>query len=108
MTRTLQSCPVQLRKCNQICYSSSGSVACFSSFLQVLSNPEFLAEGTAIADLQKPGRVLIGGMQHEQGKAAIQQVRGIIFAQWQLVLETSVEIADEEKMHFCTGLWHAV
>jgi UDPglucose 6-dehydrogenase len=41
---------------------------------QVLSNPEFLAEGTAIDDLQKPGRVLIGGMQNDAGKAAIQKV----------------------------------
>jgi UDP-glucose 6-dehydrogenase len=44
---------------------------------QVLSNPEFLAEGTAIDDLQKPGRVLIGGLQNEHGKAAIQQVQYI-------------------------------
>ena len=31
----------------------------------VLSNPEFLAEGTAIKDLEEPDRVLIGG-ENEQ------------------------------------------
>ena len=31
----------------------------------VLSNPEFLAEGTAIKDLEEPDRVLIGGENEE-------------------------------------------
>ncbi|TFY56392.1 hypothetical protein EVJ58_g7679, partial [Rhodofomes roseus] len=36
----------------------------------ILSNPEFLAEGTAIADLFSPDRVLIGSLQSPEGKAA--------------------------------------
>jgi UDPglucose 6-dehydrogenase len=48
---------------------------------QILSNPEFLAEGTAIADLEKPDRVLIGGDQTPEGKAAIQKLVEI-YATW--------------------------
>lgn len=41
---------------------------------EVLSNPEFLAEGTAIQDLFKSDRVLIGGQQTESGKEAIDKL----------------------------------
>jgi len=48
---------------------------------QVLSNPEFLAEGTAVEDLICPDRVLIGGEDTEGGRAAMQTLVGI-YARW--------------------------
>ena len=47
----------------------------------VLSNPEFLAEGTAIADLEKPDRVLIGSRDTESGIRA-RDVLVEIYANW--------------------------
>src|SRR5690606_15917713 len=43
----------------------------------ILSNPEFLAEGTAIQDLQNPDRVLIGGENQEAIQALVN-----IYATW--------------------------
>jgi UDPglucose 6-dehydrogenase len=48
---------------------------------EVLSNPEFLAEGTAIADLMSPDRVLIGGERTPTGEAAI-MVLADVYANW--------------------------
>lgn len=39
---------------------------------EILSNPEFLAEGTAIRDLTEPDRVLIGGDETPEGQKAIE------------------------------------
>lgn len=48
---------------------------------EVLSNPEFLAEGTAVADLESPDRVLIGGHDTESGRKAIETLVAI-YAAW--------------------------
>lgn len=48
---------------------------------QIISNPEFLAEGTAINDLENPDRVLIGGLETPEGQRAIEEVVAI-YANW--------------------------
>lgn len=47
----------------------------------VLSNPEFLAEGTAIADLDNPDRILIGGHPTPEGQKAVQALVDV-YAAW--------------------------
>ncbi len=55
---------------------------CSSEFsFQVLSNPEFLAEGTAINDLLNADRVLIGGDQTPEGLEAIEALTAV-YANW--------------------------
>jgi UDPglucose 6-dehydrogenase len=48
---------------------------------QILSNPEFLAEGTAVEDLLSPDRVLIGGDTTPEGQIAIQSLVEV-YANW--------------------------
>jgi UDPglucose 6-dehydrogenase len=67
---------------------------------QVLSNPEFLAEGTAVADLERPDRVLIGGPETPAGQAAVQELAEI-YARWvprDRILTTNVWSAELSKL----------
>ena len=48
---------------------------------EILSNPEFLAEGTAMRDLEEPDRVLIGGDPTPTGQAAVKALAEI-YAHW--------------------------
>jgi UDPglucose 6-dehydrogenase len=51
------------------------------SHFEVISNPEFLAEGTAIKDLLEPDRVLIGSHQTESGRRAAREIVDI-YSHW--------------------------
>ena len=68
---------------------------------QILSNPEFLAEGTAMRDLAIPDRVLIGGdSSTEKGKKAIQSLVDI-YASWvphKNILTTNVWSSELSKL----------
>jgi UDPglucose 6-dehydrogenase len=67
---------------------------------EIVSNPEFLAEGTAIRDLQNPDRVLIGHHQTESGKVAGQAVVDI-YAHWvpaDRILTTNVWSSELTKL----------
>ena len=68
---------------------------------QILSNPEFLAEGTAMRDLAVPDRVLIGGdSSTEKGKKAIQSLVDI-YASWvphKNILTTNVWSSELSKL----------
>lgn len=68
---------------------------------QILSNPEFLAEGTAIRDLLCPDRVLIGGEQEDrEGREAIQALVDI-YRKWvpeTRILTTNVWSSELSKL----------
>ena len=67
---------------------------------EVLSNPEFLAEGTAIQDLFKSDRVLIGGDDTESGKAAVAALVSI-YSNWipkEKILTTNVWSSELSKL----------
>ena len=67
---------------------------------EVISNPEFLAEGTAIQDLYKSDRVLIGGDNSSSGKKAVKALFNI-YSQWipkSKILTTNVWSSELSKL----------
>lgn len=66
----------------------------------VLSNPEFLAEGTAMQDLELPDRVLIGSRETEEGKKARQTIVDI-YANWvprERIIESNIWSSELSKL----------
>lgn len=62
----------------------------------ILSNPEFLAEGTAVADLHAPDRVLIGGEDEEAVQALVD-----IYSKWvpaERILTTNLWSSELSKL----------
>ena len=67
---------------------------------QILSNPEFLAEGTAIQDLESPNRVLIGGDSTKEGQLAVDQLVSI-YENWvprEKIIATNVWSSELSKL----------
>lgn len=67
---------------------------------EILSNPEFLAEGTAIQDLFKSDRVLIGGDKTKSGQKAVKALVDI-YANWipkEKILTTNVWSSELAKL----------
>ena len=63
---------------------------------QILSNPEFLAEGTAVADLHNPDRVLIGGEDEDAIEALVN-----VYAGWvprERILTTNLWSSELSKL----------
>jgi len=73
---------------------------CKKGQFQVLSNPEFLAEGTAMEDLENPDRILIGGEQTEAGAAAIEKLASV-YERWvprERILTTNLWSSELSKL----------
>lgn len=88
--------PVRTAQAIRNILENSGNHVKFS----ILSNPEFLAEGTAIADLMQPDRVLIGGEESPEGREAIEALASI-YAHWvprEHILQTNVWSSELSKL----------
>ena len=67
---------------------------------EIISNPEFLAEGTAIRDLFKSDRVLIGSDQTDEGLAAMESLVNI-YKNWiprERIIKTNIWSSELSKL----------
>ena len=88
--------PVRTAEAMERIFRSGGRESRF----EVLSNPEFMAEGSAIADLEHPDRVLIGSAATTSGQAAMQELVEI-YARWvprERILTTNVWSSELSKL----------
>ncbi len=88
--------PVRTAEAIKTILNNTGSDVDF----QILSNPEFLAEGTAIQDLFNPDRVLIGGDNSDEGMKAIDALVNI-YSSWvpkEKILTTNVWSSELSKL----------
>jgi UDPglucose 6-dehydrogenase len=88
--------PVKTASTIQQILAANASGATF----QVLSNPEFLAEGTAIKDLFNPDRVLIGGERTPEGDKAVATLASV-YARWvptERILTTNLWSSELSKL----------
>jgi UDPglucose 6-dehydrogenase len=80
--------------------ANEGSSGSIGKRFWILSNPEFLAEGTAMKDLDSPDRVLIGGGQSPEGKDSI-EVLVNVYANWvprERILTTNLWSSELSKL----------
>eukprot|EP00850_Spirogloea_muscicola_P021889 SM000266S09834 [mRNA] locus=s266:79051:82841:- [translate_table: standard] len=80
--------------------SAARMIADVSTSDKILSNPEFLAEGTAIEDLKAPDRVLIGGRETPEGQKAVAALKAV-YAHWvpeAQILTTNLWSAELSKL----------
>jgi UDPglucose 6-dehydrogenase len=88
--------PVKTAQTMETILNAQGAGAHF----EVLSNPEFLAEGTAVRDLLHPDRVLIGSRETASGLRARQEIVDI-FANWvpmERIITSNVWSAELSKL----------
>ncbi|TYZ61078.1 hypothetical protein PybrP1_011378 [[Pythium] brassicae (nom. inval.)] len=67
---------------------------------EVVSNPEFLSEGSAVANLESPGRLLIGGASTPTGAAAVEKLVWI-YSHWvprERILTTNIWSSELSKL----------